>query len=91
MYALVIGTAENQDCFDDLIQYLLMARSMLKEAMIDSELIFAYAKCGQRYLGELEAFISEPNQADILKCGDKCFDEKLYEAAKILYTRAGNS
>lgn len=31
MYALVIGTAENQDCFEDLVQYLLMARSMLKE------------------------------------------------------------
>ncbi len=30
-YALVIGTAENQDCYEELVQYLLMARSMLKE------------------------------------------------------------
>lgn len=28
--------------------------------MIDSELVFAYAKCGARFLAELEAFISEP-------------------------------
>lgn len=42
-----------------------MARALLKEQMIDSELIFAYAKCGQRFLGELEAFITEPNQADL--------------------------
>jgi clathrin heavy chain len=68
-----------------------MARSLLKEQMIDSELVFAYAKCGQRYLPELEQFISEPNQADIQKCGDRCFDEKLNEAAKILYTQVGNN
>lgn len=27
--------------------------------MIDSELVFAYAKCGARYLPDLEAFIAE--------------------------------
>jgi clathrin heavy chain len=91
MYAMVIGTAENQDCFEDLVQYLLMARSMLKEQMIDSELIFAYAKCGSRRLSDLETFISEPNQADIQRCGDRCYDEKLYEAARILYTHIGNN
>ena len=59
--------------------------------MIDSELVFAYARCGQRYLPELEAFISEPNQADIQKCGDRCLDERLYEAARILYQQVGNN
>lgn len=68
-----------------------MARALLKEQMIDSELIYAYAKCGQRFLGELEAFISEPNQADLQKCGDRCFDDKLYEAARILYSHIGNN
>lgn len=85
MYAMVIGTAENQDCYEDLVQYLLMAKSMLKEQMIDSEIIFAYAKCGQRYLPDLETFISEPSQADLQKCGDRIFDDKLYEAARIIY------
>lgn len=46
MYALVIGTAGNQDCYEELVQFLLMARANMKEQMIDSELIFAYAKCG---------------------------------------------
>ena len=59
--------------------------------MIDSELVFAYAKCGTRYLPDLEAFISEPTQADIQKCGDRCFDDRLYEAAKLLYTQVGNN
>ena len=68
-----------------------MARSLLKETMIDSELIYAYAKCGQRYLPDLETFISEPNQADIQKCGDKCYDDKLFEAARILYSQVGNN
>lgn len=91
MYAQVIIIAEREKTFEELVQYLLMARALLKEQMIDSELIFAYAMCGQRYLPELEAFISEPNQADIQKCGDRCFDERLYEAAKILYTHVGNN
>jgi hypothetical protein len=42
-----------------------MARKTLKEQIIDSELIFSYAKCGDKYIGELENFISEPNQGDL--------------------------
>ena len=61
MYVLVINTAESQQCFEELIPFLLMARGMIKENLIDQELIYAYAKCGQRHLPELEAFISEPN------------------------------
>jgi len=68
-----------------------MARGMIKENLIDQELIYSYAKCGQRHLPELEAFISEPNQADIQKCGDRCFEDRLYEAAKILYQHVGNN
>jgi hypothetical protein len=34
-----------------------MARIKLKEKHIDSELIFGYAKCGSKYLGEIESFI----------------------------------
>jgi clathrin heavy chain len=68
-----------------------MARKSLKEQIVDSELIFAYAKCGDKYLGELENFVTEPNQADIQKVGDRCFDSKLYSAAKILFQRIGNN
>jgi len=68
-----------------------MARAFLKEQMIDNELIFAYAKCGNRYLGELENFIADPSQADLNKAGDRCYDEKLYDAAKLIYTKIGNN
>ena len=68
-----------------------MARQTLKEQMVDSELVFAYAKCGQRRLPDLEVFISEPNQADLNSVGERCVEDKLNEAAKLLFTRLGNS
>ena len=65
MYMMVINIAQNQECYEELVTFLLMARKTLKEQIIDSELIYSYAKCGDKYLGELENFISEPNQGDI--------------------------
>lgn len=65
MYMAVINIAQNQQCYEELIEFLLMARKTLKEQMIDSELIFSYACCGDKYIGQLESFISDPNQADI--------------------------
>ena len=41
-----------------------MARKSIKDSRIDSELIYSYAKNGERFLADLEAFVSEPNQAD---------------------------
>jgi clathrin heavy chain len=88
---MVINIAQNQECYEELVLFLLMARKTLKEQIIDSELIFAYAKCGDKNIGDLESFISEPNQADIQKVGDRCFDGKLFAAAKILFQRVGNN
>lgn len=62
-----------------------MARETKKDAHIDSELLFAYAKLDQ--LSEIESFISNPNSSDTQRVGDKCFQHKLYEAAKIFYTK----
>jgi len=42
-----------------------MARNSIKDSKIDSELIFSYAKGGERFLTELEQFVRDPNQADI--------------------------
>ena len=75
---------------DDLVNYLLMARQTLKEAKVDNELIFAYAKGGEKYLSDLETFVKEPNQANSQMCGDRCFDDKLFEAAEILFKKIGN-
>jgi len=91
MYIRVINQAGNEECYEELVQYLLMARQTLKEQLIDSELIYAYARCGEKCLGDLDSFVREPNQADIQKVGEKCFEAKMYEAAKILFTKVGNN
>lgn len=62
-----------------------MARESRKDQHIDSELLFCYAKLDQ--LVEIESFISNPNSSDSQRVGDKCFQHKLYEAAKIFYTK----
>jgi clathrin heavy chain len=68
-----------------------MARETgLKDKTVDSELIFCYAKCGDKYQGELELFLSNPNQADILATAEKCFDNSLFTVAKILFTKNQN-
>lgn len=91
MYMMVINIAQTQECFEELVSFLTMARKTLKEKVIDQELIFAYAKCGDKFVGELENFIAEPNQADIIKVGERCFEAGLHRAAKMLFQRAGNN
>jgi len=70
---------------------LLMARQTLKQKVVDEELIYSFAKCGDKHIGDIESFISDPNQADLLKVGERCFENKLFQAAKILFTRVGNN
>lgn len=38
-----------------------MARKTIKDQKIDSELIYAYARNGEKYLPDLESFVTEPN------------------------------
>lgn len=86
----VIEQAEEGEYFDSLVKYLLMARSTnTKDTRVDGELIYAYAQTNM--LSELEDFINESNQADIQKVGDRCYEERLFEAAKLLYTNIGNN
>ena len=84
----VIRVAEREAKFDDLVRYLEMARKSVKERVVDSALVYALAQT--RRLGDLEAFITSPNVADIQAAGDRCFEEGLFEAARILYTAATN-
>ena len=87
----VIELSYTQYEADDLVNYLLMARQTLKDQKVDNELIFAYAKGGEKFLSDLETFVKDPNQANAQMCGDRCFDDKLYLAAEILYKKAGNN
>jgi len=65
-----------------------MARKKAREPYIETELIYAYAKTNR--LADLEEFISGPNHAQIQQVGDRCFDNKMYEAAKLLYNNVSN-
>jgi clathrin heavy chain len=87
-YPEVIEAAREGGNFEDLVKYLQMARKKARESSIETELVFAFAKTNR--LAELEEFISGPNHAQIQQVGERCYDEKMYEAAKILFNNISN-
>ncbi|KAI8900004.1 hypothetical protein BC833DRAFT_583645 [Globomyces pollinis-pini] len=87
-HAEVIEVASRNNKFEELVKFLQIARKTVREALIESELIFAYAKTGR--LAELEDFISSPNLANVSNVGDRCFAEAMYEAARILFSSVSN-
>jgi len=66
-----------------------MARSTIKNSIIDNSLSFCYAKLEK--LAELEELINGPNSVDATNVGERCFNDKLYESAKILFTSVKNN
>eukprot|EP00607_Mallomonas_marina_P003718 CAMPEP_0182427698 /NCGR_PEP_ID=MMETSP1167-20130531/18991_1 /TAXON_ID=2988 /ORGANISM="Mallomonas Sp, Strain CCMP3275" /LENGTH=1652 /DNA_ID=CAMNT_0024610121 /DNA_START=314 /DNA_END=5272 /DNA_ORIENTATION=+ len=88
-YLLVVSAAESSENYEDLIPFLKMARKDLKESVLDTALIYAMAKCHK--LSELEEFISVPNVAKIDSTGERCYDEGLFEAAKLLFININNN
>ncbi|KAG1680294.1 Clathrin heavy chain 1 [Nymphon striatum] len=87
-YMDVVETSQKLESWEDLVRYLQMARKKARESYVESELIYAYAKTNR--LADLEEFISGPNHADIQKIGDRCFDDGMYEPAKLLYNNVSN-
>lgn len=87
-FKAVIAGANSTETFEDLIRYLQMARKKSREATIETELVFAFAKTGR--LADLEEFISDKTIADIQSVGDRCYDGKMYEAARLLYANISN-
>jgi hypothetical protein len=65
-----------------------IAHKPLREPRIDTELAYAYAKTDR--LHDMEDFLSMTNVADILEVGEKCFEDELYQAAKLLFTSISN-
>uniref|UniRef100_A0A8C8FDH8 Clathrin heavy chain n=1 Tax=Oncorhynchus tshawytscha TaxID=74940 RepID=A0A8C8FDH8_ONCTS len=70
------------------VKFLQMARKKSRESYVETELIFALAKTNR--LAELEEFINGPNNAHIQQVGDRCYDERMYDAAKLLYNNVSN-
>jgi len=88
-YVRVCDAANEAEIWTELIPFLKMARKNLQENLLDTEIIYAYAKTNN--LTELEVFVNGPNVANIQTIGDRCFSEGLYHAAKILFTNINNN
>ena len=84
----VIHAAQQADMYEDMVPYLLMVRKAKKEARVDTELVYSYAKIND--LAKLEDFLATPNSANQQTVADRCFNEGLYEAARLLYTALSN-
>ncbi|KAL1920539.1 uncharacterized protein VTP21DRAFT_916 [Calcarisporiella thermophila] len=87
-YLEVVSYASRANKYEDLVRFLQMARQKLREPFIDSELLFAYAKID--CIADMEEFLGVANVANIQNVADRCYDEKLFESAKILYSNISN-
>jgi clathrin heavy chain len=84
-YMAVIKSAEEANEYKSLVKFLQLTRQIQnRDPIIESELLFAYAKVDM--LGELEELVSSPNSARTKEIADRCYDQQLFKAAKILYT-----
>mmetsp|Transcript_41540 Transcript_41540/g.125894 ORF Transcript_41540/g.125894 Transcript_41540/m.125894 type:complete len:1727 (-) Transcript_41540:124-5304(-) len=88
-YVKVCDEANEAEIWSEVIPFLLMARKTLQENLLDTEIIYAFAKTNN--LTELEKFVNGPNVANIQNIGDRCFSEGLYHAAKVLFTNINNN
>jgi len=82
-YIEVIQAAQVECLYDDLVRFLLMARKTAKDAIVDTELVYSYAKADR--LADMEEFVSGTNTANVKLVGDRLYEEKFFKAAKILY------
>lgn len=87
-WAEVIDAAAAAGEHGELIKYLLMARKKVKDPRVDGELVHAYAAAGD--LPALEGFLAAPHLASLQDAGDRCFDEGLYEPARVVYAKIPN-
>ena len=66
-----------------------MLREQVKDSNIDNSLGYSLAKLDK--ITDLENLLSNPNSLDAQKVGDRCYEDKLYEAAKHLYVSIKNN
>lgn len=87
-FSEVISAANAAMEFADLANYLVQCRKAVKEPLVDTELVYAYANTGN--LRGLEDFVTRPNLADLEIVGQRCIKLELWEAAKVLFTACGD-
>ncbi|KAJ2160687.1 Clathrin heavy chain [Coemansia sp. RSA 552] len=87
-YADVIEVAGRAGKYDDLARFLLMARRLVREPAVESELLFAFAKTER--LADMEDMLRGPNIAQVARVGERCYEAELYEAARLLFQSVSN-
>ncbi|XP_018584251.2 clathrin heavy chain 1 isoform X2 [Scleropages formosus] len=87
-YMEVVSAASKNSNWEDLVKFLQMARKKARDSYVETELIFALAKTNR--LSELEEIVSGPNNAHIQQVGDRCYEDSMYDAAKLLYNNVSN-
>jgi len=88
-YPEVIEAARKAGLYDELVKFLKMARTKVREPRVDSELAYALAK-NPKLESELTDFLASPNCANIQDIGDRCYDEGSFKSAKLLYNSISN-
>ncbi|XP_006902589.1 PREDICTED: clathrin heavy chain 2 [Elephantulus edwardii] len=87
-YPDIVQAASRSNNWAELVKFLQFAKKTSRDASVETELIFALAKTG--CLSELEGCINESSNADLQQVGDRCYQEGLYYAAKLLYSSICN-
>ncbi|CRG97759.1 clathrin heavy chain, putative [Plasmodium gallinaceum] len=90
-YKEVIEKCIQNNYYEHLITYLntLREQNSLKDVLVDSELLYAYAKL--KKTTEMTKFINSTNSANLQLIGDRLYKEQEYEVAKILYSNIPNN
>ena len=88
-YARVIASAHEKEEHHALINFLQMARkkdfgTQEARSVIDTAMVMSYALSGQ--MSDLEEFVSSPNLANIEEVGERCADNGMFEAARMLFS-----
>ncbi|RZF40357.1 hypothetical protein LSTR_LSTR008787 [Laodelphax striatellus] len=73
---------------EELKDFLIMAKKKINNSFIDDELLYIYA-ISKQYT-DMKEFLSKSNQADLMKLGERCFNNSMFEAAKIFFDNIPN-
>jgi len=72
-----------------VVKYLLAVRKRTDDLKaVDTEIVYGYCRCDR--LADLEEFLSKRPSADLEDVGERCFDEEMWRAAKVLFSVTKN-
>ena len=74
-YIEVIQAAEREEICEDLVRYLMMVQKAAKDQLVDTELVYSYAKMER--LGDMEELVSGTNTANARQVGDRVYEERV--------------